>query len=248
MMGVWLAHTLSKRREREPSVVTALLLLGVVAAGLAVGALLAWRGRRDLLSVSSSYEKALVEQQRQSEQYRQHRQPSDGYMDRERVDHRLTHVCVGAPAHTYRLDNGRKIIMQQHQRCRFTGDIGAALSHRDAYVCCLQRGRIVHPVTGHGNDFPLCLERFHQCQFLLRLDTSKDIHATRMCGERCRIHAGNVIAREYFFMRQPRLPGDGSRRVRMISGNHSHAYAGTHALGHGIWYFGPQGIGQRGQP
>jgi hypothetical protein len=40
MMGVWLAHTLSKRREREPSVVTALLLLSVVAAGLAVGALL----------------------------------------------------------------------------------------------------------------------------------------------------------------------------------------------------------------
>jgi hypothetical protein len=36
--GVWLAHTLSTRREREPSVVTAFILIGVVAVGLAVAA------------------------------------------------------------------------------------------------------------------------------------------------------------------------------------------------------------------
>lgn len=40
VMGVWLAHTVSTRRDREPSAVTAFLLLGIVAVGVAVGAFL----------------------------------------------------------------------------------------------------------------------------------------------------------------------------------------------------------------
>lgn len=38
--GVWLAHTLSKRREREPSAITAFIMLGIVGVGTSVGAFL----------------------------------------------------------------------------------------------------------------------------------------------------------------------------------------------------------------
>ena len=74
------------------------------------------------------------------------------------------------------MDDGAEIVLDQHDRAGFAGDVGSATAHGDADVRGLERGRIVHPVARHGDDFTVGLQGLDDPHLLLRLNAREYLH------------------------------------------------------------------------
>ena len=173
------------------------------------------------------------QQQRPAKQQRQQRQQNDRHMHRQGIDQRLTQVGKDAPAQRHRPDNGGEVILQQDQRRRLAGHIGAAFAHGDADMRRFQCRRVVDPVTGHGHHFAIALECLDDGQFLRRRDPGKHRtarHAIRELGSRhrCQLRPAMHLSR----LNAGRL-GNGPRSTGVIAGDHQHADTRLLALGNG---------------
>ncbi len=59
------------------------------------------------------------------------------------------------------------------------GDIATALSHGDADVCALQRGRVVHAVTSHGDELAVGAQGFDELQLVRGAHAREDVRGPR---------------------------------------------------------------------
>ena len=68
-----------------------------------------------------------------------------------------------------------EIVVGQHQIGGFLGGLRALEPHGDAGIGALQRGRVVHPVAGHGDRVAIGLQRHDEAQLVLRAGAGEDI-------------------------------------------------------------------------
>src|SRR5262249_24145831 len=139
--------------------------------------------------------------------------------------HRFLEVVVNPPPQTYRRDDGREVVVEQHERRRFSGNIRSAAAHRYTDVSGLQRGRVIDAVSGHRDDFTVRLQRFNELKLLLRQDSREYAHGTDTLPQVLWRHDGELVprnARVRIF--QADLPGDVTGCRWKIARNHNHAY------------------------
>ena len=74
-------------------------------------------------------------------------------------------------------DDGREVVVEQHDRRDLARALRAALAHRDADVGGLQRRHVVDPVAGHGDDLAGPLQRLHERELLRRGRARHDVDA-----------------------------------------------------------------------
>ena len=182
-----------------------------------------------------------VQKRGPAEQRRQKRHARDGHMHRQDVRHRLAQVVEDAPAQPCRVHDGREIIVQQHQRCGFTGHVGAASAHRDADMGSAQRGRVVDAVASHRDDVAVGFQGLHDAQLLLRCDAGADADGTHAFAQGFVIKGVHLIAGQKIFgaFGQAGLLGDRARGSRIVAGNHQHADTGCTAFGDGPGHLRP---------
>lgn len=77
-------------------------------------------------------------------------------------------VVVDASTEPHGFDDGRKIIIEEHETSRFAGHIGSAPPI--AIPIC------VHSIARHGDDVIVRLQRVDDAQLLLRNHASEDLH------------------------------------------------------------------------
>ena len=114
----------------------------------------------------------------------------------------------------------------------------------------LERGRVIHTVTGHGHNLPLALERLHQTQLLLGRDAGTDRDRRDARLQLRVVQPGQLIAGQQLggaVTGDLRLRRDGARRQRVVPGDHHHPDAGGVAVGHGRLDTGTQRVGQAEQ-
>ena len=137
------------------------------------------------------------------------------------------------PARTASTSDG-KAIVEQDDRCRLAGDVGAALAHRHADVGGAQRRPVVDAVAGHRDDLAAALQCLDDAKLLRRHDAGEDadgrdgLLALRL-AHRVELGAGQdrAVARAD----QPGLARDRQGRRRRVAGDHDDADAGAPALG-----------------
>ena len=147
--------------------------------------------------------------------------------------HRLAEVIIDAPPQPDGGDDRAEVVVQQDDRCCLARHIGATPPHRHADIGGPERGRVIHPVAGHGNDRAAGLQRLDDPQFLFGQDTGKDgggLNRGRKVGIR---HCGQCGAVDGHISANPGVPGDGQRRGRVVAGDHDDLDSGRFALGHG---------------
>ncbi len=123
----------------------------------------------------------------------------------------------------------RKLIVEQHDGSDLARRARAALTHGDADVGALQRGHVVHPVSGHGNDLSGGGQGPHEVELL--------------SGDGARHHVEILQAPpagsfQLGPLDDPRSPGaeadlarDGGRRRDVVSRHHDDPDAGGLRLG-----------------
>ena len=89
-------------------------------------------------------------------------------------DH-LPHIVVGDAPLFDTSDDGGEVVVAEDQLGGPPRHVGAAFAHGYADVGRIQRGCVVDPVPGHGDEFAPILEMLHQPGFLLRLDSCEDV-------------------------------------------------------------------------
>ena len=72
-------------------------------------------------------------------------------------------------------DDGREVVIHEHDVGHFTRDIAAALTHRDADIGALQGRGIVDPVSRDRDDLPQVLQALDQAQLVLGGHAGKDV-------------------------------------------------------------------------
>ena len=77
-----------------------------------------------------------------------------GDIIRKVVGQKALHVSEGSVALLHGGDDGREVVVQQHEVGSFMGHVRARAADSNAYICLLERRAVVNPVAGHGNDVP----------------------------------------------------------------------------------------------
>ena len=90
-----------------------------------------------------------------------------------------------------------KVVVEQHQAGGFAGHVGAALAHDHANVCTLEGWRVVHAVSGHGDELAPRLQGLHDTDFLRRVDPGVNSHPLHAGLQRLLIHGGQIGPREH---------------------------------------------------
>ena len=85
-----------------------------------------------------------------------------------------------------------KVVVEQHQAGGFAGHVGAALAHDHANVCTLEGWRVVHAVSGHGDELAARLQGLHDTDFLRRVDPGVNSHPLHAGLQRLLIHGGQI--------------------------------------------------------
>jgi len=134
-------------------------------------------------------------------------------------------------------------MLEQDHVGRSLGDVGSGNPHGDADVCALQGWRIVHPITGDGDDFALVPERIdHQHLLLGRDPGEQDFRAVEGNLQLRRGQLAHGFAEQEGRLRtadQPDFAGDGEGGMRMVAGHHDHLDAGRAAARHGLGHLAP---------
>ena len=71
-------------------------------------------------------------------------------------------------------DDGRQVVVGEHEVGGLPGDLGAAVAHGDADVGSVQGRPVVHPVAGHGDDRAPVLPGLDDVQLLLGAGPGED--------------------------------------------------------------------------
>ena len=86
----------------------------------------------------------------------------------------------------------RETVVQEHKVRGFPRHVRALAPHGHADVGRLERGRIVHAVTGHGHDLAVGLERLDDAELLLGYDVGDVPDASQSCSNGKRAISGPV--------------------------------------------------------
>ena len=202
--------------------------------------------------VDDQFQKGDVHGEKDERMIRQHgrneRHPGDRNVQRKNVDKGLAQVVVNAAAHAHGADDRGKIVVGEHDRGSFAGDVGTALAHGNPYVGGFEGGRVVHTVAGHGDDLVVGFEGLHDAQFLLRNHAREDRNVARPVPQHFVAHAGQFgAADDVFQMAQADLFPDGAGRSDVIAGDHDDADPGAITFLHGQRHRFTDGIGQSDQ-
>src|SRR5690606_26061652 len=84
-------------------------------------------------------------------------------------------VPIDAAALSDRVYHAVEVVIQQYEVGRLTCEFAAACAHGDADVGGLQRGAIVHTITGHGHHVALYLQGLHHAQLRLGEHTGETV-------------------------------------------------------------------------
>jgi hypothetical protein len=95
-------------------------------------------------------------------------------MHRENERHCLLEIVKNTTSHAHRGNDGRKIVVHQHQCGGFTCHVGTAPAHGNTDVRRLERRGIIDTVTGHCYHLAVGFQRADDTQFLLRHSPCKD--------------------------------------------------------------------------
>ena len=161
---------------------------------------------------------------------------------------RLAQIVVNSPAQTNRRHDRTEIIVQQYNRRRFTRHVRAPTAHGDADMGRLDGRRVIHAVSGHGDNVAPTLQAFHDTQFLRRPDAREDRGRREPIREVLVGQLLDVLARQHPIAIQPCLSTHGAGGERVVSGDHDHANAGGLAFGNRCGNIGSQGIGEAHEP
>jgi hypothetical protein len=170
----------------------------------------------------------------QTEERRSRHRPDLGRVAGEHEAHELPDVVVDAPPLAHRRHDRGEVVVEQHDVRRLARDVSAGPAHRDADVGLAERRRIVHPVTGHGHELALPLERRDDADLLGRIDARENPHAAQPVVQLIIAHTRQRRAGDDLccVFGDAKPPGNGERRVRMVSGDHhrhdSRRLAGSH--------------------
>ena len=177
---------------------------------------------------------------------RQHRQ--DGAdVGRELKAHEFDDVVEDDAPFLDRSYDGREVVVHQHHGRGLARDGSAGQAHGDTDIRGLHRGRIVHPVAGHGNDMAARLERLDDADLVGRRDPRDDADVLDPPPECRLVHcvefgAGDDLAR------QPELASDGLGGELVVARNHLHLNAGLPTAGNGLGGLRARRVHQTGEP
>ena len=134
----------------------------------------------------------------------------------------LLDVVVDPAAALDRLDDGREVVVRQHDVGRLLGDVGAGDAHGDADVGVLERRRVVDAVAGHRDDVALVLPGAHDLELVHRRDARVDRHLLDDGRERRLVHLGQLLAGQdrVALAEDADLPGDRDRGELVVAGDH----------------------------
>ena len=96
-------------------------------------------------------------------------------MKRKQKDKRVADVVINPPAFLNRVDDGGKIIIQQHHARSGARDFRASLPHRDANIGFFHGWRVINAIACHSNNFTVFLQCLHQQIFLFRQNARENI-------------------------------------------------------------------------
>ena len=111
-------------------------------------------------------------------------------MHHQEVREALLQVAEELPALGDRAHDGPEVVVEQHDRGDLPRAARAPLAHRDPDVGGLERGHVVHPVAGHGDDLAGRLERPHERELLRRASRAprrrrlRESGASMLAGDR----------------------------------------------------------------
>ena len=166
------------------------------------------------------------------------------------VAHKLADVVVNAPALAHRRHDGGKVVVQQHHAGGLTRHVGAALAHGHANVGALEGRGIVHAIAGHGDNFALRLQGFHNADFLRRIDPGVDLHLHHALQQGRIVQRGQVLPGQHLRLRvghDAQALRNGARGGRMVAGDHDRRDARADAVTHGGGGLGARRVDQRDQ-
>jgi hypothetical protein len=162
--------------------------------------------------------------------------------------HGLAQIVGDAAAEPHRCDEAREIVVEQHQRGRLARDIGPASAHGDADMRGLERWRVIHAISRHGDDLARCGEGLNQAQLLFGHDAGEHIGVGQTGLELGLVQTFQFRAGQGFIALDAGLFRDGPRGRRMIARDHDYANAALRAGFDGGARLRTQRVGETDQP
>ena len=142
-----------------------------------------------------------------------------------------------------------EVVVGEHDLGRFFCGLRSLVAHRDANVRALERGRVVHPVSGHRNDLAAILKRDDKTQLVLGACASEDIRLEHGVFQRIIRHLFEIApGQRPVGMGKPEIPGDGGRGRGVIASDHLDGYARRQTFVDRRDSFFTRGIDQSEQP
>ena len=147
---------------------------------------------------------------------------------REQVRQILLDVGEDDAAFFDRRDNRREVVVEQRDGRGFLADVRASDAHRDPDVGLLERGSVVHAVSGHRDDVPSFLPCRDHSQLVGRRHARVDADVANVVLQFCIGHRLEIVTGDDAAAgEEPELPGDGLRRRGMIARDHDGLDAGV---------------------
>ena len=147
-------------------------------------------------------------------------------------------IAEGRPAKLDRGDDGREVIIQQHQVGRLPGHVGAGGAHRHPDVGLPQRGAVVDAIAGHRHDVAAVLECPGNPQLVLGGHPGHYHPVGVEQGSQLTIIRGQVSAGQHDWIRASEANFRGNRPGgrRVVAGDHRQGDPGPPAGGDGAAY------------
>ncbi len=145
----------------------------------------------------------------------------------------LADVVEDAATLLHGVDDRRVVVVGEDHLSGFLRDLGARDAHGDTDVGRLQRGGVVHAVTGHGNDQPVILQRVDDPQLVLWCDARVDVDLPHGGAELVLAHAVDVCAGErsgIAILDDAQIKPDTRGGLGVVAGDHHRADAGAVCL------------------
>lgn len=169
----------------------------------------------------------------------------------EDVEDELADVVVDTAAGLDGRDDGGEVVVGEHHRGGFPGDVGAGAAHGDPDVGPSQRGCVVDTVAGHGDDLALGAQRVGDAELGFRCAAGEDHFAFGRqeliqfrFGEPVEFGAGDDVG---LVVADADLAGDRRGGRSVVTGDYVHADAGLMGAGDGVRHLRPGRVGHGDQ-
>ncbi len=160
---------------------------------------------------------------------------------RQQEDEALLDVVDDPAALGQAVHQGRERVVAEDQVGRLAGDRRAA-AHRDRDVGAVERGGVVHPVAGDGDDPVLRSRRADEALLPLRRRSGDDVQVGQLGGQARVVPRRDLLAGHDPVGLETRLAGDRRGRPGVVAGDHHDLDPGTPRGRHRIVDPGPDRV------